>query len=160
LLSLTSNPPEPLGGLNTHFLHPAIGVPVMIAVGGILYFRQRLGADARVVWPLMTLFVVAFFCCWSPINFWAALPRGVMVAQFPYRFLTYTSAIGAVLFGYFAMVYGRLYQTPTFLGWLVGIILATQPYLPNLGRNVRPLLSVIAQPDLGYSTDDYLYRGD
>jgi hypothetical protein len=158
LLSLTSNPPEPLGRDTTAFLHASIGIPVLIAVAGLIYFSRRLGPESSGVWPLMMLFGVAFFCSWSPVDFWALLPQTLKIAQFPYRFLIYTSAIGAVLFGYFLGAHVRNYRQPSFLLLLVALILCAQSYLPSLQRNQRSLESVIIRPDIGYGAGDYLYR--
>src|SRR5262249_10794161 len=49
---------------------------------------------------------------------------------------------------------------PSFLGWLVCLILLTQPYLPAMPRNTRSLESLIATPDIGYGAAAYLYTGD
>jgi hypothetical protein len=160
LLSLTATSPEPLGRDTTPLLYPSLGVPVLVAVGGILYFRRRIKpVEASVIWPLLIVFSVAFFCTWSPIDFWKYLPEQLRLAQFSYRFLTYISAAGVVLFGCFATIYGRSYGPPSFLGWLVCLILLAQPYLPTMPRNARSLESLIATPDVGYGAAAYLYAG-
>jgi hypothetical protein len=159
LLSLSSTPPEPLGGLNTAFLHASIGIPILIAVAGLIYFSRRLGPESGGVGPLLILFGVAFLCSWSPVDFWALLPKSVNVAQFPYRFLTYVVCSGTVLFGYFMSEYRRLVGPISLLGWLAILILLTQPYLPVLQRNTRTLASIVANPDQGYGAGAYMYTG-
>jgi hypothetical protein len=158
LLSFGATPPEPLGGINTHFLYPSIGVPILISIGGLFYFRRRLGPEGPTVGCLVILFAIAVFCSWSPFNFWKYLPTTFMIAQFPYRLLTYVFAIGTVLFGYFASVYWRSQKNSAFIAWLAAIVLFVQPHLPTLERNSRTLASLISTPDLGYGAADYLYE--
>ncbi len=160
LVSLTGTPPEPLGRQTTPFLYPAIGVPILISVASIFYFRRRLGHDAAAVWPLMIVFSIAFACVWSPVDFWRWLPEVLRVAQFSYRFLIYIVAFGCVLFGYFLTLYGRQHGSVPFLAVLVPLILLAQPFLPTLPRNVRSLKGIIATPDIGYGQAAYLYSGE
>jgi len=160
LLATTSSPPEPLGRDVSPFLTPSLGLPTLIAVVGLIYFRRRLGADASRVWPIMLVFGLAFICAWSPFDFWSMVPNTFKVVQFPYRFLTFTVALGCALFGYFATIYGRHYGSPSFLGWLICLILFTNSYLPSFQRNTRTLGSIIAAPDLGYGAGAYLYTGE
>jgi hypothetical protein len=157
LLAPTSTPPEPLGRDTPPFLNFSIGVPFVIAVAGLMYFRRWLGPDAKTVWSLMLVFFLAFICAWSPVDFWSVLPAQFRIAQFPYRFLTYTTTIGTALFGYFAHLYKRRFAGPLFLGGLIALILLANPYLPSLQRNARSLSSIIKAPDIGYGAGAYLY---
>ena len=158
LLAPTSAPVESIGRDTPPFLSFSIGVPFLIAFGGLLYLRRRLGSDATAVWPLLLAFCLAFICVWSPFDFWSLLPSQLRIAQFPYRFLVYTAAIGTLLFGYFVDVYKRNCGPLPFLGCLVGLVLLANPYLPSLQRNTRSLSSIIANPVLGYAGGAYLYN--
>ncbi len=160
LFAPVSVAPEPLGRDTPPFLNPALGMPTLIALAGLVYFKRRLGDDSRNVWPLMLVFGLAFFCAWSPVNFWSIVPDKLKIVQFPYRFLTYTVAVGTVLFGYFANIYGRHYGSPSFLGWLLCLILFANSYLPTLQHNTRSLDSIVKAPDLGYGSAAYLYAGE
>jgi uncharacterized membrane protein (UPF0136 family) len=160
LLSLTSNPPEPLGGrLDTYFLHPAIGVPILVGVAGVAYLHRLLDNRSSGVWVCLALFLVAFFAAWSPVNFWELLPAQFQVVQFPYRLLTFTDAFGTILFGYFASVYRRREDSPGFLISLVVLILLAGPYLPMLPQTSRALGDIVARPEASYGADAYEFAG-
>jgi hypothetical protein len=160
LLSLTSNPPEPLGGrLDTYFLHPAIGVPILVGVAGIAYLHRLLDNRSSEVWVCLALFLVAFFATWSPVNFWDLLPAQFQIVQFPYRLLTFTDAFGTILFGYFASVYRRRDDSPGFLISLVALVLLAGPYLPMLPQNDRSLSTLISRPAANYNADAYEFAG-
>jgi hypothetical protein len=160
MLSLTSNPPEPLGGrLNTFFLHPAIGVPVLVGVVGVIYLRGLPGDRRSEVWICLALFLVAFFAAWSPVNFWDLLPLQFQIVQFPYRLLVFTNVFGTILFGYFASVYRRRDDSPGFLISLVVLVLLAGPYLPMMSQNDRALSSIVSIPVASYGTDAYEFAG-
>jgi uncharacterized membrane protein (UPF0136 family) len=160
MLSLTSNPPEPLGGrLNTYFLHPAIGVPILVGVIGVTYLHRFLASRSSEVWICLALFFIAFLGAWSPVNFWDLLPAQFQIVQFPYRLLTFTDAFGTILFAYFAWVYRRRENSPGFLISLVVLILLAGPYLPMLPQNDRALSDIVARPEANYGTDAYEFAG-
>jgi hypothetical protein len=160
LLSLTSNPPEPLGTgrLNTFFLHPAIGVPILVGVVGVTYLH-RLLANRSEVWICLALFSVAFFGTWSPVDFWRVLPGQFQVVQFTYRLMMFTTAFGTILFGYFASVYRRRDDSPGFLTSLVMLVLLAGSYLPMLPQNNRSLSALISTPVANYNADAYEFAG-
>jgi len=166
LLSPASLPPEPLGGLNTPFLHPAVGVPVLVGVIGTLYvlYLGAMDSGARLkapgVRPCLLLFIGALFCTWSPVNYWVLLPREAQVIQFTYRLLTYTTILGTFLFGWFTDVAERRKWLPGFTASLIILLILAQGFLPALGRNTRSLSSIIRDPDIGYGGGDYLYTGE
>lgn len=157
LLSLTSTPAEPIGRPATAFLNASIGVPILIAIAGLLYFQHRLGPDRSKVYPLLLTFALAFFLVWSPVNFWFYLPQRFVIAQFTYRFLTYTAAAGTILFAYFLNIYRRQVGPAPLLLVLTALLLFARPYLPTLAHNSRGLADIIANPDLGHGAEDYLY---
>ena len=161
LLSLTSNPPEPLGTprLNTHFLHPAIGVPILIGVAGVMYWRRLLANRSTEAGICLALFWVAFLGTWSPVDFWKLLPAQFQVLQFTYRLLIFTTAFGTMLFGYFASVYRRRDDSPGFLISLVVLVVLARSYLPMLSQNERSLSTLISTPLANYDADAYEYAG-
>jgi hypothetical protein len=159
LLSLTSNPPEPLGGRGYPFLNPALGLPILISTVGILYLRRALESDSSEIWSCMVPFIVALLGTWAPVDFWAVLPPQLQVLQFTYRLLVYTTVFGTMLFAYFLSIYKRHYGLPGFLLCLVALLILCQPYLPMLEQNSRTLSSIVAAPETSYSGDAYLFDG-
>ena len=162
LLSLGSTPPEPTGGLNTPFLHANIGLPLLTGVVGCLYFlfldsKLLDAATRRRIGCLLIVFCVAFFCAWSPVDFWRLLPQQFSVAQFSYRFLTYVGLMGVLLSCIFADAISRKLGPSTWLILLVLALLTTGQYLPAMPRG-RTVDEVIAVPDLGYGAAAYLFR--
>jgi hypothetical protein len=160
LLSFTSLPPEPAGrpGMTT-FLHPAIGAPILVAAAGLLYLRSLDRLPSRGIWICMTMFAGAFICAWSPVNFWSLLPTPLLVAQFSYRFLTFTTVFGTMLFAYFLWIYRQRYGPPSFVGWLIAVLLLAQSYLPAEQKNDRTLASIIAAPVTSVEAEAYEFDG-
>lgn len=161
LLSFTSVQPEPAGRpVMTPFLHPAVGAPILIAVAGLLYLSSVDRLRCRGIWVCMTLFGVAFICVWSPVNFWSLLPAPLLVVQFSYRFLTFTTVFGTILFAYFLWIYRQRYGSAGFLAWLVAILLLAQSYLPGTPQNVRTLASIVAAPATSLAPEAYELPSD
>ena len=162
LLSLTSAAPEPTPGMNTPFLHPNLGLPVMIGIVGCMYClfsdrafrRSRAGHEVLV---LIILCALAFWCVWSPVDFWSIIPQPLRIAQFPYRFLTYLGLFGTLLFCWFLKQLEARYGAGASLVLLLAVLLAVGPYLPVLHRSFRTIESIKAAPDLGYGAGAYLY---
>ena len=161
LVSLTSNPPEPLGTsrLNTQFLHPAIGVPILIGVAGVMYWRRLLANRSAEVGICLALFLVAFLGTWSPVDFWKLLPAQFQMLQFTYRLLIFTTAFGTLLFGYFATIYRQRDDSAGFLISLVVLVLLARSYLPILPPNNRSLSTLISTPLANYNADAYEFTG-
>lgn len=160
LLSFTRVPPEPDGRFGmTPNLHPAIGAPILVAVAGILYFRSLGPLPFRSMWVALVLFTVAAFVTWSPIQFWSWLPKQLLVVQFSYRLLTFTTVFGAILAAYFLWLYRDRYGPSTALPWLVGILALSQSYLTTTPANGRTLEAIIAAPSTTINPHGYEFGG-
>lgn len=104
LFSINANYLRPAIG-NTHIIsgiNPAVGWPMLFAAGICLHnfinkqFQVIKKRDAWVPFFLIT-FIIAFFMTWSPFDFWQWLPHFLVVGQYPWRFLSQISWIGALL---------------------------------------------------------------
>jgi hypothetical protein len=161
LLSFTSVPPEPAGrAVMSPYLHPAIGAPILIAVAGLLYFRRLDRWPSRTIALCLILFGAAFFATWSPIHFWAWLPPQLLVVQFSYRLLTFTTVFGTMLAAYFLDIYRERYGLSSVLPWLVGILAFTQSYLPPDRSSERTLASIITAPKTDTAAEAYEWISD
>ncbi len=161
LLSFTSVPPEPSGRLGmTPHLHPAVGAPILIAVVGLVYFRRTGPWPSRTIAVAMIFFGLAFFAVWSPVHFWAWLPKQMFVVQFSYRLLTFTIVFGTMLAAYFLDIYQQRYGRTTILVWIVGILALTQSYLPPDAANHRTVAQLVTAPAAWVAEDAYEFSGD
>lgn len=69
-----------------------------LRVGSRLPPRKRhLGRVGRATFPVLLLFALSFFMAWSPVDFWAYLPKQFHFAQFPYRLLVFVVVWGSLL---------------------------------------------------------------
>jgi hypothetical protein len=172
LLQPVSLPPEPQPGVyalndRTPNLHTAVGWVMLIAWSTVIYYyfsRQswpsKLQQTRYFVAPLLVLFILAFFLTWSPFDFWQFLPQPLWVTQFTYRLMTHAMWTGALLCAYAIVLLfrGRLDGRHIVLGLLL-INMASSSYLPRLSSSKIAIDDLIKQPDLGYGSAAYLYKG-
>jgi hypothetical protein len=154
LISLTGTQPEPSGGFNPLGLNPTIGVPILIATLGCVYFAWtgRLRAEAKAT---VATFAIAAFMTWSPIDFWSYMPAQLWIVQFTYRLLTFTVVFGCLLAGYFVAEYRARIGNLAFLPVLVVLIVFAAPFAPSMPRGPRTVASVIAEPLTSYAAGAY-----
>lgn len=166
LLSPSSVPPWP-GFIESPGLHPAVGWPMLAAWAVVLYYyfaKGRTGSwpvnlrrTGRYVPALLVLFVLTFFSTWSPVDFWALLPKQIQIAQFPYRLLAQVVWVGALLVPYaLGLLIRRLEPIHFVLGVLV-IGLASSSYLPALKPFEVTVDAIVQGPDIGYGKSAYLF---
>ncbi|MCL4395608.1 MAG: hypothetical protein M1482_12550 [Chloroflexi bacterium] len=168
LLSPTSLPPEPQPGqLTTPNLNPAVGWPMLVGFGIVLYALVVDGTltrrrwTARVAAALLVLFALALFMTWSPVDFWSQLPVQLRIIQFPYRLLTQVMWTGALL-GAFALAWlfkGRLDGRHLIAGLLL-IGMASSSYLPSPRDADFKTADIVAAPNLVTGVSDYLTKPD
>ncbi|MGL5034129.1 MAG: hypothetical protein ACRC6M_10060 [Microcystaceae cyanobacterium] len=168
LLAPTSLPSEPteLGIAPTYGLHPAIGWIFLAAFGTVIYytfanksFPAKLKRSQPWIVPLLSIFLLALFLTWSPINIWNILPKQLWVTQFTFRFLTHVMWSGALLTA-IAIIYifrERLHSRHLVLGILI-IVMISRPWLP-IPRGIVTVEELLKEPLFRYSGAlDYLYR--
>jgi hypothetical protein len=164
LLSITAVSPMPLPGNGELSipLYAAIGWPILMAVGVIIYLlleKKAFLSNKKKQWtlPLLSIFGIAFFCVWSPINFWQFLPSFLTFLQFSYRLLTQTMWIGTLLFSFaiLALFKKNLNIRHVFIG-IVLISLCSSSWLPTQKSSAILIKNIKYKPDLGYSQHDYL----
>jgi hypothetical protein len=166
LLSPISLPSQPQPAHpTTEFLNPAVGWPMLLGVGIVLY-SWRSWADVetlagprarRVSLALIGLFAVALLLTWSPVDFWSLLPVSFGLAQFTYRFLSQVAWIGALISVYGLILAFRGQPTPAqTAGCLLLIVLAHSSFLPPLRSSPTTIAAIRQAPDLGYGRDAYL----
>ena len=86
-------------------LHPGIGLPLVVT-GVVLGYAfltktwQHLGLAKAWIWPLCLLFGLSFLMVWTPLDFWAYLPRPFRMVQYSWRLLGQVSWIGCLLFAF------------------------------------------------------------
>ncbi|NES82318.1 MAG: hypothetical protein F6K10_13450, partial [Moorea sp. SIO2B7] len=168
LLSPISIPPLPTqtGTAPTYGLHPAIGWIFLSAWGVVVYYYfsspylpPRIHKTRSFIIPLLSVFILALFITWSPINFWEILPKSFWVTQFTFRILTHVMWSGALLTGYAAVLLfkGRLDRRHLALGLLL-IVMASSSWLPA-PRGTLTVDQVVKDPQFRYSGAlDYLNR--
>lgn len=83
-------------------IHPSIGYPMLLAVGICLYARLPIKNINKHEWiiPLLTLFFVAVFLMWIPLNIWNEMPDLFKVGQYRWRLFGQIVWIGALLFAW------------------------------------------------------------
>lgn len=168
LLAPTSLPPEPteLGIFHTYGLHPAVGWIFLAAFATVTYYffannylPAKLERSRPWIMPLLSVFILAFFLTWSPIDIWNILPKQLWVTQFTFRFLTHVMWSGALLTS-LAMVFifrGKLKSNHLILGILI-IVITCRPWLP-IPRGTVTVEELLKDPLFRYSGAlDYLYR--
>jgi len=168
LISPASMPSEPteLGIAPTYGLHPAIGWIFLAAFGTVIYYHFNQASKppslTRVqpwITPLLSIFLIAVFLTWSPINIWNLLPKQLWVTQFTFRFLTHVMWSGALLttFGILLIFRRRLAGRHLIIGTLL-IVMISRPWLP-VPRGTVTVDHLLKEPFFRYSGAlDYLYR--
>ncbi len=167
LLSPVSVAPEPQPG--PHVLvrnhHSAVGWPILLGVGAVVYalvaqrplLRRR--GTLRFVPSLLAVFGLALFTVWSPVDFWALLPKSLYVTQFSYRLLTQVMWAGALLAAYGVALLCRWQLDGRHLAvglFLIGM--ASGSWLPSPVYGYADINAVVRDPDIGYGRDDYRIR--
>jgi hypothetical protein len=168
LLSPEALPHEPteLGIAPTYGFHPAVGWILLTSFGIVIYYKfskrsipRRLQRYSPWIIPLISIFLLAFFLTWSPIDIWSVLPRQLWVTQFTFRFLTHVTWSGALLTS-IAVIFifrHRLNSRHLILGILI-IVIASRPWLPA-PRGTVTVEQLLKEPLFRYSGAlDYLYR--
>jgi hypothetical protein len=155
LLSPVSVPPEPQPGHPTVFAaNPAIGLPILLAVGVLTYslihnrrgLRLRGGSFAA---PLLLIFALALFLTWSPLDFWTYLPKNGAL-QFTFRILAHTAWSGAMLVALAVrLLLPRRVEARHVAAGLLLIALAAGSYLPTLGSSKTTPAQIAAEPSFG-----------
>ncbi|AIE75699.1 MULTISPECIES: hypothetical protein [unclassified Synechocystis] len=168
LLAPNSLPHQPteLGIAPTYGFHPAVGWILLASFGTVIYFVFASQSLPRRLWqsqpwftPLVSVFIVALFLTWSPINIWNILPRQLWVTQFTFRFLTHVMWSGALLttLAIILIFRERLRSRHLILGILI-IVIASRPWLP-IPRGTVTVEELLQDPLFRYSGAlDYLYR--
>jgi len=155
--------PLPLPDGGTSNLNPAVGWPILLAVGFIGYelLDQTLRFHKlrlhRLIVPLMCLFGVALFMTWSPVDFWKCLPRQFWVIQFTYRLLAQVDWIGSILFAYaLVFLFGIKIDIGKVIIGLLLILNSLSSYLPTPQSSSVKVADLVKRPDIGYGRDAYL----
>jgi len=168
LISPQSMPSEPteLGIAPTYGLHPAIGWILLAGFACVFYAvvaRQTLPSKLHFVKPylipLISVFLLALFLTWSPLDIWSILPRQLWVTQFTFRFLTHIMWSGALLTAIAILLIfrHRLENRHLIIGILI-IGIASRPWLP-IPRGTVTVEELLKEPLFRYSGAlDYLYR--
>ncbi|MFM7578563.1 MAG: hypothetical protein ACKO5Q_16720, partial [Microcystaceae cyanobacterium] len=168
LISPQSMPSEPteLGIAPTYGLHPAIGWILLAGFACVFYAvvaRQTLPSKLHFVKPylipLISVFLLALFLTWSPLDIWLILPRQLWVTQFTFRFLTHIMWSGALLTAIAILLIfrHRLESRHLIIGILI-IGIASRPWLP-IPRGTVTVEELLKEPLFRYSGAlDYLYR--
>ncbi len=168
LISPQSMPSEPteLGIAPTYGLHPAIGWILLAGFSCVIYTvftQQTLPSKLHFVKPylipLISVFLLALFLTWSPIDIWSILPRQLWVTQFTFRFLTHIMWSGALLTAIAILLVfrHRLESRHLIIGILI-IGIASRPWLP-IPRGAVTVEELLKEPLFRYSGAlDYLYR--
>lgn len=166
LLSPVSIPPEPQPGVlsaNTPGLHTAIGWIILLAVGYILFTiikhneNWRISNNKKIIISLLVMFFISFFIVWSPVDFWKFIPSVFYVAQFTYRFMTYTMLSGAILTA-FAIVYLFDHKEIKDIWVLIGILLIVMSHASWLNiQNMAPIQVKSAMDTFAFQ-DNYQYQ--
>ncbi len=168
LISPTSMPSEPTetGIAPTYGLHPAVGWIFLAAWGIVVYyyfsgqsFPPRLQRIRPFVISLLSVFLIAFFLTWSPINIWAILPKQLWVTQFTFRILTHVMWTGALLtpLAIILIFRERLDRRHLILGILI-IVIISRPWLP-IPKGTVTVDELKKEPLFRYSGAlDYLYQ--
>ncbi len=143
-------------------IHPALGWPILLAVGlctYILFARQAVThkKTGSLLLPLLILFFLSFFLTWSPIDFWQYVPKFFRIGQYSWRFLTQVTWIGALLFTWSAcwLFDGKLDKRHFIVGTLL-LAASTATWMPSVGSAPQTLENLLKNPSLGFSRDDYL----
>jgi hypothetical protein len=166
LLSPVSLPPEPQPNhVIAEHLHPAIGWPMLVGIGIVLYSWRSwpemgilAGPQARrISLALLGVFGLALVATWTPVDFWSPLPPTAQLAQFTYRLLSQIAWAGALLFAYalFLLFRGQI-TPPQTAGCLLLIVLAHSTFLPPLKSVPTTIAEILRWPDVGYGRDAYL----
>ena len=158
------NQPGTYANLLTLPFYPAIGLPMMMGVGVIIYllYRQEWFLDVSVekmIKPLLGLFLFALFLTWSPFNFWKHLPGIFSVTQFSYRFLSQIMWMGALLL---AISIRQIFQDKSpgivlIVGlWLIAI--SSSGWLTADYVYASFAKKMVDVPTIGYAKNDYLLQ--
>ncbi len=168
LLSVSAVSPMPLPGNGELFfpLYAAVGWPLLIAVGLLIYLsleKKLAPADKKnkLLWPLFTIFLLALFSVWSPVDFWKHLPTFLKFLQFTYRLLTQVMWAGALLFCFALAAVFK--EGLTARQMAIGILLlglSAGSWLSTPQSNPITINKIIASPDMGYAKHDYLVKTD
>ncbi|UAJ73428.1 hypothetical protein IQE94_03700 [Synechocystis sp. PCC 7339] len=168
LLAPDSLPHQPteLGIAPTYGFHAAVGWILLAGFGTVIYFvfagkslPRRLWRSQPWLTPLLSIFILAIFLTWSPVNIWNLLPRQLWVTQFTFRFLTHVMWSGALLttLAIILIFRERLRSRHLILGILI-IVIASRPWLP-IPRGTVTVEELLQDPLFRYSGAlDYLYR--
>lgn len=141
-------------------MHPAIGWPVLLAVGVTCYTlcsKQALPKKApTIILPTLLLFFICFFLIWTPFDFWESIPRAFRIGQYPWRFMTQLSWLGAIIFTWAILWLFKRVDAKHFLVGSVLIGASVSSWMPTVGMGTQTLEQLIKKPDIGFSRDDYL----
>ncbi len=145
-------------------LYPAIGWPILTAVGVLIYalITRRLPLNREKKTLLISLLILlfsAFTMTWSLLDFWSLLPKFLTVTQFPYRLLTQVMWIGTILFGFaFYWLFDKQVNIRhAILGFLVlGIFAGSWLPTEGSGKNNIYIKELINSPSFDYGKNEYL----
>lgn len=161
LISVSAVSPMPLPG-NGQLqspIYPAIGWPIIFAVGVCCYsfFQNKTSTNNIFIRPLLILFFIGFFMVWSPIDFWSYLPEPFSIVQFSYRLLTQVMWIGALIFAWaiIEMFSGKMEWKHVLVGLFMIGIANSSWLITNQSSSLIPG-DIAHHPDLGYGQNSYL----
>ncbi|MEA5510375.1 6-pyruvoyl-tetrahydropterin synthase-related protein [Crocosphaera sp. UHCC 0190] len=166
LLSPTALSPSPRDEGITYGLTPAVGWIFLVAWGVVVYdyysakpLPPRLNPTSSYLFGLIWIFPLVLFITWSPIDFWAFLPKSLWVTQFTFRFLTHIMWCGALLTGYaIALLFPRRFSSRHLLIGIFLIVMVSRPWLP-IPRGTITVDQVVENPQFSKSgAIDYLNR--
>jgi hypothetical protein len=137
---------------------PVLG-GVLLAAIGLVVVRRRRPLLRGFTLRLLALFLIAAFVAWSPLDFWARVPRFFWFIQFPYRMLVFTTLLGALLSACgIVLCFGRAarVQVVVVTLFLVLVGAAAVSYVPRAGLAFPTLVrDEMANPVCG-GLNDYV----
>ncbi len=142
-------------------IRPAVGLPIISAagIGCYAYFKKLSSGCRRADYWLpyfLTLFLIAFFLAWSPIDVWKFLPQQLLVAQYCWRLLNQVTWIGALLSAWAIcwLCKNKLDVRHIVIGTMV-LVTSTSVWYKISQYSVIPLAEVISHPTVPYNRNAY-----
>lgn len=147
-------------------LHPALGWPILLGVGVSCYAflnHQKSKNKRADYWlpALLVVFLVTFFCSWSPINFWQWLPTDLRIAQYSWRLLGQVMWLGAILFAWsIAWIFKNQLDKRHMLIGAFLIMMSISPWIISVSTFKISLAEFKQHPFLVYNNNAYLLNFD
>jgi hypothetical protein len=142
-------------------LRPSVGLPILFSAGLCCYaYLKKLscGSKRADYWLpyFLTLFFIAFFLVWSPINIWKVLPQPLLVAQYCWRLLNQVTWIGALLSAWAIrwLFKNKLDIRHIVIGSML-LVLSTNVWYKVSQYGVLNLETVMKHPEVPYNRNAY-----